>query len=177
MLFSTNLLKQWIELPSDYSLLNKELIAKLFEIEHGETNRTYPDLLVLGKVTEVHKHPNADTLFVCQVHCGAHGNFQICTGWENIAAWQYVPTALPWCYLPAIDLTIGERKMRWEDSNGMICSKWELGILEDEDKHRIRDMTNDIRCYDSMIGKSISELFPWMENIIFEVNLNNSVDI
>lgn len=169
MLFSTNLLKQWIELPSDYSLLNKELIAKLFEIEHGETNRTYPDLLVLGKVTEVHKHPNADTLFVCQVHCGAHGNFQICTGWENVAAWQYVPTALPWCYLPAIDLTIGERKMRWEDSNGMICSKWELGIAEDEDKHRIRDMTNDVHCSDDTIGKSISELFPWMENIIFEV--------
>lgn len=169
MLFSTNLLKQWIELPSDYSLLNKELIAKLFEIEHGEINRTYPDLLVLGKVTEVHKHPNADTLFVCQVNCGIHGNFQICTGGENVAAWQYVPTALPWCYLPAIDLIIGERKMRWEDSNGMICSKWELGITEDEDKHRIRDMTNDVHCSDDMIGKSISELYPWMENIIFEV--------
>lgn len=169
MLFSTNLLKSWISLPFEYKDINYSLIAKLFEIEHGETQRTLPELLVIGKVTDVKKHPNADTLFICQVDCGPHGIFQICTGGENVATGQFVPTAIPWCYLPAIDLSIGSRKMRWEDSNGMICSKGELGINEDEDRHWIWDMTQDLHCDDTMIGKSMKKVFPWFENTIFEV--------
>lgn len=169
MLYSTNLLNSRVSLPSDYSELKSRLIAKLFEIEHGETQRRFPDLLVIGKVTDVIKHPNADTLFVCQVDCWPHGKFQICTWGENVASGQYVPTALPGCYLPAIQMEIGSRKMRGEESNGMICSKWELWFKEDEDQHWIWDMTGDLPCDDSMVGKSFKECFPMLENTIFEV--------
>ena len=79
MLYSKNQLEQWISLPSDYETLKTKLIAKVFEIEHGEFVRALPELVVLGKVLSVEKHPNADTLNVCQIDCGSHGNFQICT--------------------------------------------------------------------------------------------------
>lgn len=59
--------------------------------------------------------------------------------------------------------------MRGEDSNGMICSKSELGIHEDEDKHRIWDMSQDMVCDPTMIGKSINEVLPRMTNTMFEV--------
>jgi phenylalanyl-tRNA synthetase beta chain len=169
MLYNTNLLSQRVSLPSDYTLLNTQLIAKLFEIEHGEVQRKYPELLVVGKVTDVQKHPNADTLFVCQVNCGAHGNFQICTGGENVQKDQFVPVALPGCYLSSIDLQISEREMRGQASNGMICSKGEMGINEDEDKHWIWNMAEDLKCEESMIGKSFAECFPRLQNTIFEV--------
>lgn len=169
MLYSKQLLSSRTHTPSDYQIIKEQLIAKVFEIEHGEIQRDLPELLVVGKVTHVIKHPNADTLFVCQVNCWDHGMFQICTWWENVADGQYVPVALPWCTLPSIGLTIGRRSMRWEESNGMICSKGELGIKEDEDKHWIWDMTNDCTCDESMIGKAMKEVFPWMENTVFEV--------
>lgn len=169
MLFSVNLLKQRISIPSDYNDIKDKLIAKLFEIEHGEVSRILPDLVVVGKVTSVEKHPNADTLFVCQLDCGSHGAYQICTGGENVASGQFVPVALPGCYLPAINLEIGARKLRGLDSNGMICSKTELGINEDADQHWIWDMQKDLACDDSMIGKKFKDVFPWFENTIFEV--------
>jgi phenylalanyl-tRNA synthetase beta chain len=76
----------------------------------------------------------------------SHGNFQICTGGENVQKDQFVPVALPGCYLlSSIDLQISEREMRGQDSNGMICSKTELGINEDEDKHWIWDMAERSR--------------------------------
>lgn len=169
MLYSINLLKQRIPWTPEYHIIKDNLIAKLFEIEHGETQRKIPNLVVMGKVSTITKHPNADTLRVCQVDCGKHGSYQICTGWENISNHQFVPVALPGCFLPAIDLTIQERTMRWVTSNGMICSKSELGIHEDEDKHWIRDIGQDLPCDGDMVWKHIGYLFPWLENTIFEV--------
>lgn len=169
MLYSLNILRSLAPLPSDYHLFQQKLIASLFEIEYGEIQRSYDNLTVIGFVKDVYKHPNADTLQVCQVDCGTHGIFQICTWWENITSWQYVIVALPWSHLKAINLSIGARKMRGEDSNGMICSKSELGIHEDEDKHRIWDMSQDMVCDPTMIGKSINEVLPRMTNTMFEV--------
>ena len=80
MLFSKSLLSQRVQLPKDNQELQSKLIAKVFEIEHGAKVRTLPTDLVLGKVISVEKHPNADTLFVCQVNCAQHGTYQICTG-------------------------------------------------------------------------------------------------
>ncbi|USN57346.1 MAG: hypothetical protein H6766_02620 [Candidatus Peribacteria bacterium] len=39
---------------------------------------------------------------------------------------MFVPVALPGAHLPAIDITIGARKLRGVESNGMICAKEEL---------------------------------------------------
>lgn len=59
--------------------------------------------------------------------------------------------------------------MRGQASNGMICSKGEMGINEDEDKHWIWNMAEDLKCEESMIGKSFAECFPRLQNTIFEV--------
>jgi tRNA-binding EMAP/Myf-like protein len=40
-------------------------------------------------------------------------------------------------------MTIEKRKMRGIESNGMICSKEELDILEDMDAHGIWDLKED----------------------------------
>jgi phenylalanyl-tRNA synthetase beta chain len=56
----------------------------------------------------------------------------------------YVPVALPDCFLPAVNMKIEPRKMRGIMSNGMICSKEELGINEDVEKHNIWSLTEDL---------------------------------
>jgi phenylalanyl-tRNA synthetase beta chain len=105
MLFSTNLLKQYISLTIEPKDLMSTMTLHACEIEHIDV-RTIPELVVIGYVTETRKHPNADTLTICQLDCGAHGQYQICTAADNIGPDMYVPIALPGCHLPAIDLTI-----------------------------------------------------------------------
>jgi phenylalanyl-tRNA synthetase beta chain len=105
MLFSTNLLKKYISLNIEPKELMSTMTLHACEIEHVDV-RKIPDLVVIGYVTETRKHPNADTLTICQLDCGTHGMFQICTAADNIVPNIYVPVALPGCYLPAIDLTI-----------------------------------------------------------------------
>ena len=111
MLFSTNLLKRYISLDIEAKELMSTMTLHACELEQIE-QRILPDLVVIGYVTETLKHPNADTLTICQLDCGTHGIYQICTAADNIASDMYVPVALPGCYLPAIDLTIGARQMR-----------------------------------------------------------------
>ena len=85
MLISNNLLKQYISLDIEPTKLMSDVTLRSCEIEHVSV-RKLPDLVVIGYVTSCHKHPNADTLTVCQVDCGDHGIFQICTGADNVHA-------------------------------------------------------------------------------------------
>jgi phenylalanyl-tRNA synthetase beta chain len=97
---------------------------------------------------------------------------------------SYVPVAVPGCYLPVIDLKIEPRKLRGEDSNGMICSKGELGIKEDEEQHWIwtlqyaagTDLSkvpqqpdfDDIT--DEDCGIPLKQKYPRLEAYIFDVD-------
>jgi phenylalanyl-tRNA synthetase beta chain len=61
-----------------------------------------------------------------------------------VAAGLYVPVALPGTVFEKVGITIEPRKMRGLESNGMICSKEEIGINEDMEKHEIRSLTEDL---------------------------------
>lgn len=169
MKYSQRLISYITKYTLDQQITRDDLIAKVFEIEHGDVIRKLPDELVIWYVKSCEKHTDANKLFVCQVDCWQKGEYQIITGWENISSDMYVAVALPWCYLSAIDLEIGARKMRGIDSVGMICSKWELGIAEDEDQHWIWDLDNDLDCKPEMIGMKLGEAFPYLEDRVWEV--------
>jgi len=81
--------------------------------------------VVLGKLTSVAPHENADKLSVCKVDVGAQ-TLQIVTGAKNVKVGDIVPVALCGADLPGghIELT----KMRGVDSHGMLCSMSELGL-------------------------------------------------
>ena len=83
MLFSTNLLKRYISLDIEAKELMSTMTLHACELEQIE-QRILPDLVVIGYVTETLKHPNADTLTICQLDCGSHGMYQICTAADNI---------------------------------------------------------------------------------------------
>ena len=52
--------------------------------------------------------------------------------------------ALPATFFEASGITIAKRAMRGVDSEGMICSKGELGINEDEEHHWIWNLGVDL---------------------------------
>ena len=67
--------------------------------------------VVVGKVLEVTRHPNADKLKVCSVDVGAAEPQQIVCGAPNVVAGMKAPCALPGAELPG-GMKIGIAKMR-----------------------------------------------------------------
>jgi phenylalanyl-tRNA synthetase beta chain len=143
MKYSLDLLKKFISINDDIENIVDKFTLKTVEVEEI-IQRKIDKKIVIWKIKSVQKHPEADKLNVCMVDCGNKWEYQIICGGTNVAEWIYVPTALPGTYFPKVDMTIEARKMRWIESNGMICSKAELEILEDLDTHWIWDMQKDL---------------------------------
>lgn len=91
--------------------------------------------IVVGQVTSVEKHPDADKLVICQVNIGTE-TIQIVTGAPNVVVGMKVPVVLDGGKvagghdggaLPEEGITIKAGKLRGVPSNGMMCSIEELG--------------------------------------------------
>ena len=84
--------------------------------------------LVVGEVLECIDHPDSDHLHVCQVNVGEYTT-QIVCGAHNVRKGIKVIVALPGAVLPG-DFEIKAGKIRGQESNGMICALFELGLEE-----------------------------------------------
>lgn len=92
-------------------------------IEYGGANLQN---IVVGKITAIGKHPDADKLQICTVDVGRE-QLQIVTGARNVQSGDTVPVALVGAKLPD-GLEIKPAKLRGVDSRGMLCSAAELSI-------------------------------------------------
>ena len=89
------------------------------------------DYFVVGEVLEKEKHPDADKLSVTKVKVAEDEILQIVCGASNVAAGQKVVVAQIGAMMPS-GLLIRKSKLRGVESNGMLCSKRELGLEYDE---------------------------------------------
>lgn len=127
MKVSISWLKEYIEIDIPVAELAEKLTMSGFEVESVESQSRF-DGIVLGRVLEVAKHPNADRLSVCKVNIGDQILDIVC-GAPNVAADQLVPVATVGTRMPE-GFEIKAAKIRGSSSNGMICSKSELGFEE-----------------------------------------------
>lgn len=92
-----------------------------------------------------------------------------------------MPVALPGTYFAKADMTIEKRKMRGIESNGMICSKEELDILEDMDLHSIWDLKEDFDdISDADLGTPLGHKYPRLHSYVLDVDnkcLTNRPDL
>jgi len=89
------------------------------------------DEIVVARVLEVERHPNADRLSLCVVDAGGEEPIDVVCGAPVIvqgALYPYVPVGAT---LPA-GFTIEARKIRGEMSHGMLCSEIELKLGRDK---------------------------------------------
>ncbi len=86
--------------------------------------------VVVARVVEASRHPDADRLSVCAVDAGDGRMRTIVCGAPNVAIGMQVACALPGAELPG-GLKIKPVKMRGVASEGMLCSARELGLSED----------------------------------------------
>lgn len=108
------------------------------KVEGYESMDANLDKIVIGKVTKIDKHPDADKLVICQVDIGS-AQIQIVTGAPNVAEGCKVPVVLDGGRVAgghdgsiAKDgIKIKKGKLRGVPSEGMMCSIEELGSTRD----------------------------------------------
>lgn len=127
--------------------------------------------VLVGKIVEIEKHPDADKLQITQIDIGTGENIQIVTGAQNIAIGDVVPVAMHKSTLPnGIKITKG--KLRGVVSNGMLCSCKELNV---DEKYVDEKSKNGIWILDKSLtlGQDIKEALDLKDAIIeFELTAN-----
>ena len=139
--------------------------------------------IVVGQITKIESHPDADKLIICQVDIGSE-SIQIVTGAPNVKEGDKVPVVLDGGKvagghdggpLPENGIQIKKGKLRGIESNGMMCSIEELGSS--------RDMYPDapesgiyILPQDAQVGADAVELLG-LRDVVFEYEItSNRVD-
>lgn len=131
MKFSYNWLKELSETKRTPEEIGKDLTLHSFEVEKIEKLGKGLEMVIIGEVLEVTKHPDADKLNVAKVNIGKE-ELQIVCGAPNLKEGQKVPVALVGAILPG-NFVIKEAEIRGVKSSGMICAEDELGIGENHD--------------------------------------------
>jgi phenylalanyl-tRNA synthetase beta chain len=86
--------------------------------------------VIVARVIERAKHPNADRVGLVFVDVGDGQSLQICCGAFNMQPGDLVPLASIGTTMPD-GRSIQRSEMRGEWSNGMLCSRSELGLGDD----------------------------------------------
>ncbi|MDH6603766.1 tRNA-binding protein [Bacilli bacterium PM5-9] len=115
----TNLIKLNEKVNEDINKRLKEINQEALELD----NEVY---FVVGYVKDINKHPKSDKLNICNVDV-KNEELQIICGAPNVDKDQYVVVSKVGAVLPN-GTWIKKGKLIGEESNGMICSKKDLGL-------------------------------------------------
>jgi phenylalanyl-tRNA synthetase beta chain len=129
MKVSEQWLREWVELKGDTAEIAEQMTMAGLEVDGIRAAGVAGDKIVVGRVTSIVTHPNADKLRICSVDTGGKEALSIVCGAANVAEGQLYPVALIGAELPG-GLKIKHSKLRGEDSFGMLCSAAELGLAE-----------------------------------------------
>jgi phenylalanyl-tRNA synthetase beta chain len=164
---------QWLRSYTDCDRPPEEIAQSLtmagLEVESMEQLGKVYDGFIAGKVTRVEKHPAADTLTVCSVFTGTE-TFQVVCGAPNVAPEQMVVLGLPGAEVPhdqhspqGSPFVLKKTSIRGVESNGMICSGYELGL--DDDKEGILVLRPDAKP-----GLQLAE-YLGLDDFVFEIGV------
>ena len=131
--------ESWLRTMADPGMTSDELSHLLtmsgLEVEEVEPVAPPFSNVVVSRVLEVARHPNADRLNVCQVDAGTGTLLNIVCGAPNVRPGMKVPCAMAGAVLPPGDdgkpFEIRVGQLRGVESQGMLCSARELKLSDD----------------------------------------------
>ncbi|MGN6512506.1 MAG: YtpR family tRNA-binding protein, partial [Lysobacteraceae bacterium] len=129
MKFSENWLRQHVRTDASREQLAATLTAIGLEVEEVTPLGGALDGVVVARIVDCARHPEADRLQVCQVDAGGAAPLQIVCGAPNARPGLVAPLATIGAHVGGI--TIKAAKLRGVESNGMLCSAKELGVDAD----------------------------------------------
>ncbi|WP_369980963.1 phenylalanine--tRNA ligase subunit beta [Xanthomonas bundabergensis] len=148
MKFSENWLRSHVPTQATRDELAATLTAIGLEVEEVTPLGESLQQVVVARIVEAARHPEADRLQVCQVDAGQGALLQIVCGAPNARAGLVAPLALVGAQVGGI--AIKAAKLRGVESNGMLCSAKELGL--DSDASGLFELPDD-----APIGQALAE--------------------
>ena len=170
MKLSRNFVKDYVDIDDDLTIhqIAEDMTRVGNEYDSAEklVNATN---LVIGKVLTCEPHPDSDHLHVCTVDIGTEVLHIVC-GAPNVKTGQKVIVAKVGAELP--EITIKKGMIRGQESCGMICALYEIGIdkkfLSEEDKNGIHVLPED-----APVGKDPVEYMKLNDEVIdFDLTAN-----
>ncbi len=126
-----NVSRRWIEAlvgrPLDADELAALLTRRVCPVDGVVPRHRELREVVVARVLEVKKHPNADRRSLCQVDAGTGTPLEVVCGAPNVTAGKTYPFAPVGATLPG-GLKLERRKIRGTESNGMLCSVKDLAL-------------------------------------------------
>ena len=161
-----NVTLNWLKAYIDFEFSPSELADRLtmlgVEVESIKQLGAELEGVIVGSVTSIRPHPNADKLVLCQVDTGGTEALQIVCGAPNVRAGMLAPVATIGTTLP-VGLTIKRAKLRGETSQGMLCSEKELGLSDDTTG--LMELPTEIP-----LGTPLSEALG-LDDVVFELEI------
>lgn len=162
MRVSLSWLKNYIPLDKEsYSNIADELTMVGLEVDSITDRYDYLDSVVVGRILNIKPHPNAEKLKVCNVDIG-NRVIQVVCGAPNIYENLVAPVALPGTCFPEGSV-LEKGKIRNELSEGMLCSKAELGLGTDRSGVMILDQKQ-------LPGNKLAKTLE-LSDMVFEIDL------
>jgi len=148
MKLSLNFVRDYIDLDENLSVKqiaeDMTRVGNEYDSAEGLISATN---LVIGKVLTCRMHPDSDHLHVCTVDVGTEVLNIVC-GAPNVKAGIKVIVAKAGAELPG-GVKIKKGMIRGQESNGMICALYEIGIdkkfLSEEEKNGIHVLGDDAK--------------------------------
>ncbi|WP_324172787.1 phenylalanine--tRNA ligase subunit beta [Sulfurimonas sp.] len=160
--------KSWINEWIDLDGITTEDLAKTFNAIGLEVDRIksyeIPKKIIVGKVLECEKHPDADKLNVCKVDIGTSIR-QIVCGASNVRVGLDVAVATIGAVMPN-EMVIKPVKLRGVESEGMICSSSEIGL--ENSQEGILELDGSIGKY--KLGQELRSI-PTLNDDLIEIEL------
>jgi phenylalanyl-tRNA synthetase beta chain len=132
MKFSLSWLKEHLETDANLDEIVVKLNAIGLEVASVENPAERLAPFTIAEVVDAVPHPDADKLRVCTVNTGTETITVVC-GAPNARKGMKAVLGRPGDYVPGLDVTLGLRKVRGVESNGMMCSISELELGDDHE--------------------------------------------
>ena len=174
MKVSLNWVKDYVKLPDDMDLkrLSYDLTMSTVEVEDATDLAENFRSMVVGLITAIEQHPNADKLKVCKTDIGGGEIKDIVCGGTNLYVGEKVAVALPgarcrW-HGEGEPVEIKESKLRGVASYGMICASSEIGLFDlfpyEEDATIL-----DLSAFDAPAGTPLADALD-LNDVILEID-------
>ena len=165
-------LKDYADIDVDVKELSEILTMTGSKVEEYESKGNDIKNVVVGKILEIEKHPDADKLVVTKVDV-KNEILQIVTGAKNINVGDIIPIAKIGSELKK-KKKIKKGSLRGVESCGMMCSIGELGLTLDDMPNQIEDGIMILpKEYESKLGEDIVDVLNLRDDIIeFEITPN-----
>ncbi len=133
MITSLSWLKNHLLTKANLTQVAERLTEIGLEVENIKSSNSNLDNFTVCKIIKSQKHPNADKLKLCDVDIGSGTLTKVVCGAQNARDGLFAVYAPPGTVIPKTNMKLKVAKIRGIESNGMLCSGYELDISTDKE--------------------------------------------